>query len=92
MQLKRMILDKPHYLKHTDKISVLAEPLAADKVGLEFISVDPKTSTLDRAQKAFKAANILLDYVGSKRRDSTEHVDGLIETLRNDIDLSLIHI
>ena len=86
MQLKRMILDKPHYLKHTDKISVLAEPLAGDKVGLEFISVDPKTSTLDRAQKAFKAANILLDYVGSKRRDSTEHVDGLIETLRNDID------
>ena len=86
IQLESMILDKPHYLKHTDKISVLAEPLPTDKVGLEYISVDPKTSTLDRAHKAFKAANILLDYVGSKRKDSTEHVDGLIETLRNDID------
>lgn len=86
IQLESMILDKPHYLKHTDKITVLAEPLSTDKVGLEYISVDPKTSTLERAHKAFKAANILLDYVGSKRKDSTEHVDGLIETLRNDID------
>ena len=88
MEAKSMILDKPHYLKHTDKISVIAEPLTEEKgkVGLEFISVDPKTSTMDRANKAFKAANILLDFVGSERKDPTEHVDGLIETLRNDID------
>ena len=88
MEIKSMILDNPHYLKHTDRISILAKPLTTEKgkIGLEFISVDPKTSTLDRAKKAFKAANILLDYVGSKRKDSTEHVDGLIETLRNDID------
>ena len=85
--IRDMVLDKPHFLKHTDRISVIATPLEQKgKVGLEFFSVDPKTSTVDRARKAFKAADILLNYVGSQQKNKGEHVDGLIETLRKDID------
>jgi len=84
---RNLILDKPHYLKHTNKISVIATPLkVAGGVGVEYISVDPKTSTLERAQKAFRAANILLKFVGSKRGEEGKPVDGLVEKLRKDID------
>ena len=73
-------LQNPEYLKKTDKIALKAVPLdKSGKIGLEFSSIDSRTSSIDRAMKAFSAAKIILDFASESR----QRIQNL--TLRNKI-------
>lgn len=85
--LDNLKIDKPHFIKHTPRVSLIATPIDDHKaIGVEYISIDPKTSTIDRAKNALKAARILLKYAGKKRKSKSEHLDYLIDSMRKDLD------
>ena len=56
------------YIKRTERISLKAAPIGKHgEIGMIFTSVDPRTSSIERASKAFSAAKILLNYVKSSK-------------------------
>ena len=63
-------LKHPVILKRTSKISVKANPLGDGDVGIEYTSVDPRYSSVTQAERAVRAAKIILTYGGKKSVES----------------------
>ena len=67
------------YLKRTNRISLKVTPLGRHgQIGMEFTSVDPHTSSVARANRAFQAASVLLKYmaIDAKSPERNISVDG----------------
>lgn len=63
-------LTKPVVIKRTNRISVKANPLANGKVGIEYSSIDYRLSNVEQAEKAMRAAVIVLKYSDTNRKES----------------------
>ncbi|XP_065666223.1 dentin sialophosphoprotein isoform X2 [Hydra vulgaris] len=84
-------LRSPKYLTKTDTISLKAVPLDKNgNIGLEFSSIDTRSSSMKRAIEAFRAAKIILNYettIRSHINSNPFHNKTSINNLETDSDL-----
>lgn len=82
-------LVKPQYITKTDKISLKAALISqTGKIGMEFASVDSRTSSISKAERAFKAAKILMRYIAlekDKKKPNSEKMSALLSSLNSHI-------
>nr|XP_047136161.1 uncharacterized protein PF3D7_1120600 isoform X3 [Hydra vulgaris] len=84
-------LHSPKYLTKTDTVSLKAVPLDKNgNIGLEFSSIDTRSSSMKRAIEAFRAAKIILNYettIRSRINSNPFHNKTSINNLEMDADV-----
>ena len=64
----KLQLRKPIIIKRTSRISVKANLLENGEVGIDYSSIDPRYSNVEQAERAMRAAKIILKYAGASKK------------------------